>query len=291
MFNTAIDVQNKCAETNKSVAEVTIEEELRTQKLTKDELFTRMRETYQVMMESSSAGLDKPLYSLSGLTGGSGYLMNEYRKKENTLSDDFYLEAMARAFSTLEVNASMGKIVAAPTAGASGILPAALVSYQNRFQATDEDIILAMFSASCVGGIIAKNATISGAEGGCQAETGAAAAMAAAALVSLQKGSPEQIFHAAAFCLIHVMGLVCDPVGGLVEFPCALRNSSGVINAMIGADMALAGIESLVPFDEVVETMLHVGQALPSTLRETALGGLAVAPSAVNQCNICGKCN
>ena len=170
---------------------------------------------------------------------------------------------MAKAFSTSEVNASMGKIVAAPTAGASGILPSAILSAQEKLNLTDDDLIKGLFTAAGIGEIIAKNATISGAEGGCQAECGAAAAMAAGAIVEMAGGSPEAALNAAGFALTNILGLVCDPIAGLVEYPCALRNASGVVNAFISADMALADVQSIVPFDEVVEAMYKVGKAMP----------------------------
>ena len=195
------------------------------------------------------------------------------------MTGDLIISAMAKALSTSEVNASMGRIVAAPTAGASGIVPAALLSAQEKLNLSDEDTILGLFAAAGIGEIVAKNATISGAEGGCQAECGVAAAMAAGAIVEMAGGSPEEVFHAASFSIVNVMGLVCDPIGGLVEYPCALRNASGVINAMISADLALAGVKSLVPFDEVVDAMYKVGKMLPDALKETALGGVATTPT------------
>jgi len=201
--------------------------------------------------------------------------VEDYKNTHKTVSGEIINAAMAKALSTSEVNASMGKIVAAPTAGASGIIPAALLTVKERFDLSDEDLINGLFTAAGIGQIIAKNATISGAEGGCQAECGSASAMAAAAIVELLGGDVKKSFNAASFALINIMGLVCDPVAGLVEFPCALRNASGVINALVSADLALAGVESLIPFDEVVEAMYKVGKAMPESLRETALGGVA----------------
>jgi len=182
---------------------------------------------------------------------------------------------MARAFSTSEVNASMGKICAAPTAGSSGILPAVIITAAEVLEADEKIKINALFTAAGIGRIIATHATISGAEGGCQAECGSAAAMAAGAVVEMAGGTPEQIFHAAAIALKNIMGLICDPVAGLVESPCAKRNASGAVNAFISAEQALAGIQSVIPFDEVVEAMKFVGKAIPYEFRETALGGIA----------------
>ena len=187
--------------------------------------------------------------------------------------------AMARAMSTSEVNSSMGRIVAAPTAGAAGILPGVITSMKERFDLSEEIIITGLLNSSAIGEIIAKNATISGAEGGCQAECGSASSMAASAVVEMLGGTVEQCFHAASFALLNIMGLVCDPVAGLVEFPCALRNASGVTNALLSADLALAGVESIIPFDEIVDTMYDVGRSMPASLRETALGGIAATPT------------
>ncbi len=206
--------------------------------------------------------------------------MEDYKNKGNTISGQLINSAMAKALSTSEVNASMGKIVAAPTAGASGILPSAIISVKEKFNLSHEDMIHGLFTAAGIGEIIAKNATISGAEGGgCQAECGTASSMAAAAIVEMLGGSVEASFNGASFALLNIMGLICDPIAGLVEFPCALRNASGVVNAMISADLALAGIDSIVPFDEVVDAMYKVGKSMPESLRETALGGIAATPT------------
>ena len=205
-----------------------------------------------------------------------------FRSNQNiSICGDIVNKVMARAFSTSEVNASMGRICAAPTAGASGIIPATIISVAEKFHASEDQIIDALFTASGIGEIIAKNATLSGAEGGCQAECGAAAAMSSAALVEMAGGTAEMSLHAAATALKNIMGLICDPIAGLVEAPCAKRNASGAVNAMLSADLALAGVKSIIPFDEVVEAMYKVGKALPSTLRETALGGIAVTPTGI----------
>nr|WP_300004837.1 L-serine ammonia-lyase, iron-sulfur-dependent, subunit alpha [Tissierella sp.] len=284
MFNKAQEILEVCNDENKSIADVIIEKEMESLNLSKEELIEKMRESLEVMKHSATEALDKEVKSISGLTGGNSKKIQDYTNKNKTLSGVFINAAMAKAFSTSEVNAGMGKIVAAPTAGASGILPSAFLSAKEKLDLNDEDLIRGLFTAAGVGEIIAKNATISGAEGGCQAECGSAAAMAAAAIVEMAGGSPEDSFNAASFALTNIMGLVCDPIAGLVEYPCALRNASGVVNAMISADMALAQVQSLVPFDEVVEAMYKVGKALPESLRETALGGLAATPTG-KQCS------
>lgn len=279
MFNKAEELLRLCNEKNKRISEIVMEKEIRANKTSQEDLMDRMKNILQIMKESSKAALDKEIKSVSGLTGGDAKKLEEYRKSNETLSGDLIISAMAKALSTSEVNASMGKIVAAPTAGASGIIPSALLSAKEKLNLTDEQVIMGLFIAAGIGEIVAKNATVSGAEGGCQAECGTAAAMAAGAIVEMAGGSPEASFHAASFALVNILGLVCDPIGGLVEYPCALRNASGVVNVLICADLALAGVKSLVPFDEVVDSMKRVGKMMPEALRETALGGLATTPT------------
>lgn len=275
MFNKASELEKLCKDNNKKIYEIVIEKELEESDLTYDELMNRMKMILDTMKKSATSALDKSVLSVSRLTGGNAKKVEDYKNTHKTVSGEIINAAMAKALSTSEVNASMGKIVAAPTAGASGIIPAALLTVKERFNLSDEDLINGLFTAAGIGQIIAKNATISGAEGGCQAECGSASAMAAAAIVELLGGNVEKSLNAASFALINIMGLICDPVAGLVEFPCFLRNASGVINALVSADLALAGVESLIPFDEVVEAMYKVGKAMPESLRETALGGVA----------------
>lgn len=275
MFNKASELEKLCKDNNKKIYEIVIEKELEESDLTYDELMNRMKMILDTMKKSATSALDKSVLSVSRLTGGNAKKVEDYKNTHKTVSGEIINAAMAKALSTSEVNASMGKIVAAPTAGASGIIPAALLTVKERFNLSDEDLINGLFTAAGIGQIIAKNATVSGAEGGCQAECGSASAMAAAAIVELLGGDVKKSFNAASFALINIMGLICDPVAGLVEFPCALRNASGVINALVSADLALAGVESLIPFDEVVEAMYKVGKAMPESLRETALGGVA----------------
>lgn len=279
MFNRAEELLQQCKSENKSISAIVIKSEIEKTNTTYPILMEKMKETLDIMKKSASSALDREIISVSGLTGGDSKKVETYKSKGKSLTGDLVTSAMAKALSTSEVNASMGRIVAAPTAGASGILPAALISAKEKLNSTDEEVIFALFAASGIGEIVAKNATVSGAEGGCQAECGVAAAMAAAAIVEMAGGSPEESLNAASFALINIMGLVCDPVGGLVEYPCALRNASGVVNALTSADLALAGMKSLVPFDEVVEAMYEVGKMMPEALRETALGGLAATPT------------
>lgn len=289
MFNKAEELLELCNKNNKTISEITLEKEISSTKISYDDLINKMKETLTVMKSSATSALEKEIISVSGLTGGDSKKVEEYKNKGNSLSGDLVISAMAKALSTSEVNASMGKIVAAPTAGASGILPSALLSAQEKLNLTDDDLIMGLFTAAGIGEIVAKNATISGAEGGCQAECGVAAAMAAAAIVEMAGGSPKSSLDAASFALTNIMGLVCDPIAGLVEYPCALRNASGVVNAFISSDLALAGVESLVPFDEVVDAMYKVGKLLPESLRETALGGLATTPTGESLRRRCPK--
>ncbi len=279
MFNKAEELLKLCNENSKKISEIVIQKEIKNSGVTYDELMNRMRYTLSVMKNSATSALNKEIRSVSGLTGGDSKKVEEYKNSGKALTGGLIISAMAKALSTSEINASMGRIVAAPTAGASGILPSALLSAGEKLGLTDDDLIAGLFAAAGIGEIVAKNATVSGAEGGCQAECGTAAAMAAAAIVEMAGGTPEASFDAASFALVNIMGLVCDPIGGLVEYPCALRNASGVVNALISADLALASVQSLVPFDEVVEAMYKVGKLLPESLRETALGGVATTPT------------
>lgn len=279
MFNKAEDLLKQCNKNNKKIYEIVIEKEIENTGISYEALMEKMNETLLVMKNSATSALDREIKSVGGLIGGDAKRVEEYKSSGKTLTGNLVISAMAKALSTSEVNASMGRIVAAPTAGASGILPSALLSAQEKLELMDEDLMMGLFTAAGVGEIVAKNATVSGAEGGCQAECGVAAAMAAAAIVEMAGGAPESSFDAASFALINIMGLVCDPIAGLVEYPCALRNASGVVNALISADLALSGVKSLVPFDEVVEAMYRVGKMLPESLRETALGGLATTPT------------
>ena len=217
--------------------------------------------------------------SHSGLVGGDGGRMAAYGQGGNTLCGPLLTDVIAGALRMGECNACMKRIVAAPTAGACGVLPAVLLPYRRHFQAGEEALVQALYVASGFGMVIAARASISGAEGGCQAEIGSAAAMAAPALVHLQGGAPAQMAHACAMAIKSLLGLVCDPVAGLVEVPCVKRNVMGAVNALSCADMALAGLEGGIPCDEVMDAMAAVGRAMPPSLRETGEGGLAATPT------------
>jgi L-serine dehydratase len=240
----------------------------------------RMRGMLHAMRESVESGLRLDGRSVSGLTGGEARLYDAYLNKSEGLLGSLAARAMAYALAASCVNASMGRIVAAPTAGACGILPGTLLAVQQGRGYCDDEIVSALFCAAGVGQVIAARATLLGAEGGCQAECGSASAMAAAAVCELLGGSPEACCHAAALALKNALGLVCDPVAGLVEVPCVKRNAIFAVHALAAADMALAGIRSAIPVDEVIDAMASVGRAMPAALRETAKGGLAATPTA-----------
>ena len=272
---------------------------------TEESIYEHMRKNYQVMAECIEPGCNKDLKSTSGLTGGSAFKMRQISESGKSLTGSFLSGALYRALAVSELNAAMGRIVAAPTAGSCGILPAALLTMQEEKRIPERDCVMSLFTASAVGMVIANNASLAGAQGGCQAECGSAAAMAAAAIVELAGGTPKMAEHAIAIAIKNILGLVCDPVTGLVEIPCIKRNASGVAGAFVAAELALAGIESAIPADEVIWTMKKVGDAMSSTLKETAEGGLAATPTgrrlhehvfgtareAHSGCSGCGGCS
>ncbi len=239
----------------------------------------RMDQQLSVMEASAQEGRKKGVRSSSGLAGGNAYRMEQYIKKKGALSGDFCSRAITTAIAVAEYNAAMGRIVAAPTAGSCGILPAAVLTMMEQKGCSREDACMALITAGGVGMVIANVASIAGATGGCQAECGSAAAMAAAALVELNGGSPEMAGHAMAISIKNQLGLVCDPVAGLVEVPCIKRNAGSIMCAIMASDLALAGIKSVIPIDEVLQAMNEVGSTLPCALRETAQGGLATTPT------------
>ena len=255
------------------------------------ELYDTMARSLQVMKESVQEGLDAEKRSASGLTGGDAYKMNASVQAGKNICGPFFGKAMVKALAVAQTNACMGRIVASPTAGSCGILPSALLTLAEERGISDHDLIMALFTASAVGIVIATNASVAGAAGGCQAECGAASAMAAAALVELCGGTPKQCEHACAIALKNILGLVCDPVAGLVEIPCIKRNAGGVGNALVAAELALAGIESHIPADEVIIAMKKVGDTMSPTLKETAEAGLATTPTGKKLCEeVFGTC-
>lgn len=266
-----------CAKEGLSVSEVMLRREMERSERSRDDIMADLRSNLQVMQASITKGLDPENPHHGVFTGGDAVKLNHFAASSNMGRE--MAEIVAAAIAVVEVNASMGKIVAAPTAGASGILPAVLLVCGRKRGFDEEMLCRGLLTAGAIGCLIASNASIAGASGGCQAETGSAAAMAAGALTELCGGTPEMVFNAAAMALKNVMGLVCDPVGGLVECPCVKRNAIGAANAVVSCDMALAGITSLIPFDEVVDAMKAVGNQMHPDLRETARGGLAATPT------------
>ena len=271
------DILSAARQEGKAFWEIVLETDMKNRGVSRMESLGKMAEAWHAMREASELYTGERR-SVSGLVGGQGKLMREYAGA-NPIGGEFTAQVIAEALSMGESNACMRRIVAAPTAGACGVLPAVLIPLYWRENLSEDKMLEAMFTASGIGAVIAYRACISGAAGGCQAEIGSASAMAAGALVYLRRGAGEQMCHAVAMALKNLMGLVCDPVAGLVEVPCVKRNVIGAVNAIAAADMALAGIESRIPVDEVIDAMGEVGRRLPVEFRETALGGLAATPT------------
>ena len=259
------------------IHEVVIEREMVTSQRSREDLIDEMRRSWDVMQAAIKRGIENEEHSVSGLTGGDAKKL--YAHREGGYLASPALSEASYAVGVAEVNAVMGRIVACPTAGSCGIMPAALYTAKLNKGATDEEIVKALFTAAGIGMVIDQNASIAGAEGGCQAECGTATGMAAAALVELAGGTPEQCGNACALAIKNLLGLACDPVAGLVEVPCVKRNGFCVIHAMLAADMTLAGIVSAVPIDDVISALDSIGRAMPQSIRETAKGGLAATPT------------
>jgi L-serine dehydratase len=277
-FNRGADLLAICHRENIHISEIMLRNEMERSERSREDILRELESNLQVMKASVQRGLNRDNQNKGVFVGGDAVKMADYAPASNM--GEAMAKVIAAAIAVVEVNASMGRIVAAPTAGASGILPAVLIVCGQKHGFDDETLCRGLLTAGAIGCIIAENASIAGASGGCQAETGSAAAMAAGALAELCGGDAETVLHAAAMALKNVMGLVCDPVGGLVECPCVKRNAIGAANAVLSCDMALAGITSLIPFDEVVDAMKSVGDQMHADLRETARGGLAATPTA-----------
>ncbi len=268
------------SEKKQKISSIVLADQAYQMEKTENELLSQMEDDFKVMQDAVIAGQKKNQKSMSSLTGGEGYKMLQYAEHKNGgLCGSFLAGAISRTLAVAGYNASMGKIVAAPTAGSCGVLPGCLVSLYEDKELNKKDVIMSLFTAGAFGMVIAKQACIAGAEGGCQAECGSAAGMAAAALVELQGGTPQQCADACAIAISNQLGLVCDPVAGLVEIPCIKRNVSSVMIAFSAADMVLSGIVSEIPVDECIGAMREVGEAIPPSLRETARGGLAATPT------------
>ncbi len=274
MFKNVAELIQQTQEKQSKIYEVMLGQEMELTGKSSAEILESMRLRYQVMKRAIEQGI-QGVYSLSGLSGGDALKLHDYIRKNQFITDQTLLRAICYAIATNEVNASMGVICATPTAGSSGVLPAVLIAAQEKFGISDDEVINYFFTAGAFGYIIANNACISGAAGGCQAEIGSASAMAAAALTEMAGGTPIQAANAMAMALKNMLGLTCDPLAGLVEVPCIKRNAAGASNAFLAAEMALAGVESRVPCDEVIDAMYQIGLSMPASLRETAIGGLA----------------
>ncbi|MGM0409987.1 MAG: L-serine ammonia-lyase, iron-sulfur-dependent, subunit alpha [Bacillota bacterium] len=282
-YSTIAELIDLAKKNNLSISEVVIKTEIEDSEKERNKIISQMKDTFEVMKEAVQEGKNNDKKSPSGLSGGDAKRLSNF---EDFLGDNIYKKVMTYAVAISEVNASMGKIVAGPTAGSSGIVPATLLAVGEKIEADDDEIVKALFAASGLGMVVSKKATLAGAAGGCQAECGVGSAMAAGAAVELFGGSPEMVGHAFALALKNLLGLVCDPVAGLVEVPCVKRNGFASSHALTATNMALAGVESVIPPDEVVEAMTQIGNLLPGSLKETSLGGLATTETG---CRIANK--
>ena len=285
-FKKAAELLSLCKEYDKPISQIMMDRECEMTEKPLDEIRSRMAVSLQIMKDATKEAINQPSQSMGGLIGGDSRKLSDLQSSGKNIAGNLISKAIAYSMGVLEVNASMGLIVAAPTAGSSGVIPGVLLALQEEYDFTDDQIIDALFTCSAIGYLAMLNATVAGAVGGCQAEIGVAAAMAAAAVVELMGGTPEQCTDAASTVLMNMLGLVCDPVGGLVEYPCQNRNASGASNAIVAAEISLAGIHQLIPLDEMMDIMYTVGKKLPAELRETALGGCALSPSACAKCKI-----
>ena len=277
MYQSIQDLIEQANSKQLPLARIILENEMALTDKSEEDVYELLDRHYEVMTASAQKALDQPQKMVGGLISGQAARQRRYSQP---LCGDYLNNVMAMALSGSEVNAAMGLVCAAPTGGASGILPAVLLATGQKLGSTRRQLLDALLVASGIGAVITKNATVSGAEGGCQAECGSAAAMAAAAVVTLAGGSLEACANAVAIALMNCLGLICDPVAGMVQLPCAYRNASQAVNAIISADLALAGQSSVIPADEVIEAMYRVGKLMPTQLRETALGGIAASKTA-----------
>ncbi|MFB7155247.1 MULTISPECIES: L-serine ammonia-lyase, iron-sulfur-dependent, subunit alpha [Lysinibacillus] len=278
LFHNVRELVERAEQEGKLISEIMIEQEMLITGRTREEIIQQMDNNLTVMEEAVERGL-KGVKSVTGLTGGDAVLLQNYIAQGKSLSGDLLLDAVSKAVATNEVNAAMGTICATPTAGSAGVVPGTLFAVKNKLNPTREQMIRYLFTSGAFGFVVANNASISGAAGGCQAEVGSAAGMAAAAIVEMAGGTPQQCSEAFAITLKNMLGLVCDPVAGLVEVPCVKRNAMGAANSLVAADMALAGVTSRIPCDEVIGAMYRIGQSMSPNLKETARGGLAATPT------------
>lgn len=286
-FKNAKELLEICEREQHPISEVMRQRECDLGEIPGDMADHKMNQVLEVMRNAAHQSLKNPVKSMGGLIGGEARKLSDHAARGKSICGEVLERAITYAVAVLEVNASMGLIVAAPTAGSAGVVPGLLLALQDTYKISDGRIVDGLYNAGAIGYLAMRNATVAGAVGGCQAEIGVASAMAASAATELMGGTPRQCLDAASTVLMNMLGLVCDPVAGLVEYPCQNRNASGAANALIAAEMALSGITQLIPFDEMLNTMYAVGKHIPIELRETALGGCATAPSA---CEFCGAC-
>ena len=286
-FKNAKELLALCREKNLPISEVMRQRDILLGETTAEIVDQRMDRVLEIMKDAAFSPIKNPVKSMGGLIGGESRKLYEFQFQGKSLCGNVLSRSITYAMATLETNASMGLIVASPTAGSAGIVPGLMLALQEVYEFSDEKIRQALFNAGAIGYLAMINATVAGALVGCQAEVGIASAMAASAAVELLGGTPLQCTYAASTVLMNMLGLVCDPVGGLVEYPCQNRNAAGVSNALIAAEMSLAGITQFIPLDEMIDTMYTVGKKLPAELRETALGGCAATPSACERCHLC----
>lgn len=286
-FKNAKELLALCQEKKLPISEVMRQREILLGETTAEIVDQRMDRVLEIMKDAAFSPIKDPVISMGGLIGGEARKLCEFHDLGKSLCGNVLGKGITYAMATLETNASMGLIVASPTAGSAGIVPGMMLALQEVYGFSDKKIRQALFNAGAIGYLAMRNATVAGAVGGCQAEVGIASAMAASAAVELLGGTPLQCTYAASTVLMNMLGLVCDPVGGLVEYPCQNRNAAGVSNALIAAEMSLAAIPQFIPLDEMIDAMYTVGKKLPAELRETALGGCAATPSACEKCHLC----
>lgn len=277
-FKSLSEIVEKAKTAKKEFWQIIIKDDMKEQGTSFEVSFEKMKDMY-LAMKNADKNYDPVLRSASGLSGGDGAKLEEFKKQKNRLLGDFMTEVMEKAVKMGESNACMKRIVAAPTAGSCGIIPAVLLTYEKQCNVSEEKIVQALFVAAGIGEVIAQNACISGAQGGCQAEIGSSSAMAAGALTSLDGGTNDDILNSVALALKSMLGLTCDPVAGLVEVPCIKRNVSGAVNAVVASQMTKAGVKSAIPADEVIDSMGRIGKLIPACLRETGEDGLAATPT------------
>ncbi len=278
MFRTVAELVEIAERENIQISEVMIRQEMEVSDRSREEIYGEMEGNLEVMEKAIEDGLEG-VESVTGLTGGDSVLVQEYMKNNTPLSGNLMMDAVSKAMGTNEVNAAMGIVCATPTAGSAGCVPGTLFAVKNQLNPTRDQMVRYLFTSGAFGYVVANNAFISGATGGCQAEVGSAGAMASAAIIEMAGGTPQQSSEAFAMTLKNMLGLVCDPVAGLVEVPCVKRNAGGASLAIVSADMALAGVTSRIPCDEVIGAMYKIGLTMPSELRETGEGGLADTPT------------